>query len=222
MVTLWQNIHLSGRVRLRNGAQELLSVANLAHFVTFSAYECLCRIWLYGIKARRRWRRAGPSRWHQLGRPGAPACRSALGRAPGGAARQGRGRSHRRHTGPNHVLGDERQAVTIAELVGLLKLVAAIGARHRSASPAIEPDTRRGTDGPTYRCRTIRASDVVSLADHLLCRTVTTASHASYGVPVKVLSCTARRRPAISGDPLRLVAVFFCAPDFSFSLRRGV
>jgi hypothetical protein len=45
-------------------------------------------------------------------------------------------RRHQQRAGDHQLLGDEREAVTIAELLTLLKLVAAIDARHRSAPPA--------------------------------------------------------------------------------------
>src|SRR5207248_2174450 len=96
-----------------------------------------CRIWLYGIKARRRRRRAVGLRWRHLGLPGTPACRSAHGRAPGARLRRAA------ETAPPPTArrtreqpGDEHQAETIAGLAGLVELVMAIDARRRSAPPA--------------------------------------------------------------------------------------
>jgi hypothetical protein len=98
----------------------------------------VCRIWLYGIKARRRRRRAVRSRWQPFpGRPGTPACRSALGRAPGARLRRAQsGHRQRRRAWDHSAVGDGHQAVTIADMVGLLKLGTAIDARRRSAPPA--------------------------------------------------------------------------------------
>jgi hypothetical protein len=84
-------------------------------------------------------------------RPGTPACRSALGRAPGGAPRPTPGRHRRRRARPESRLGDEHQAVTIADMVSLIELGTAINARrrfatgHRMHTPGIlhsQPDAR--------------------------------------------------------------------------------
>jgi len=68
--------------------------------VSLSGQPC-CRTWLYGIKARRRWRRAVRSRWQVFPyRPGTPASAS----APAGhraALRALTGRHHRRRSSPH-------------------------------------------------------------------------------------------------------------------------
>ena len=98
-----------------------------------------CRIWLYGIKARRRRRRAVQSRWQPF--PAGPAHRPA---APLSAGRRAHGFAAQRDSATDDNAQDYRptrrraQAVTVAAVVRLAELVMVRDARRRSASPATE------------------------------------------------------------------------------------
>lgn len=91
----------------------------------------LCRIWLYGIKARRRRRRAVRLRLassRTARRTGLPLrSRPDAGRAAAPRSRDS-ATDDSAHE-PRDQLGDEHQAVTIADAAGLVELVTAIDAR---------------------------------------------------------------------------------------------